>query len=74
MGAQFTGFGDKAIPFLKALDFHQSREWFQENRELFESELREPLGNLVETLAIDQHQRNSGLRGRQIVKPHERIA
>jgi uncharacterized protein (DUF2461 family) len=26
--ATFKGFGEKAIPFLKALDFHQSREWF----------------------------------------------
>jgi uncharacterized protein (TIGR02453 family) len=46
----FQGFGEKAIPFLKALDFHQSREWFQENRDLFERELREPFGDLVETL------------------------
>ncbi|TIX95646.1 MAG: DUF2461 domain-containing protein, partial [Mesorhizobium sp.] len=28
MAAAFSGFGQKAIPFLKALDFHQSREWF----------------------------------------------
>jgi uncharacterized protein (TIGR02453 family) len=48
--AEFRGFGKKAIPFLKALDFHQSREWFQENRALYESELREPLGDLVEAL------------------------
>jgi uncharacterized protein (TIGR02453 family) len=46
----FKGFGEKAIPFLKALDFHQSREWFHENRALYESELREPLGDLVEVL------------------------
>lgn len=25
MTSQFNGFGEKAIPFLKALDFHQSR-------------------------------------------------
>ncbi len=37
--ATFKGFGEKAIPFLKALDFHQSREWFHENRTLFEHEL-----------------------------------
>jgi uncharacterized protein (DUF2461 family) len=29
MEGAFTGFGQKAIPFLKALDFHQSRVWFQ---------------------------------------------
>ncbi|TIX06030.1 MAG: DUF2461 domain-containing protein, partial [Mesorhizobium sp.] len=36
MAGAFKGFGQKAIPFLKALDFHQNREWFQENRDLYE--------------------------------------
>ncbi|PLP60263.1 DUF2461 domain-containing protein [Mesorhizobium loti] len=63
MTGTFTGFGQKAIPFLKALDFHQSREWFQENRDLFESELREPLGNLVETLSERFGAVGLGLRG-----------
>ena len=63
MTETFAGFGQKAIPFLKALDFHQSREWFQENRELFESELREPLGNLVETLSERFGAAGLGLRG-----------
>ncbi|MBC2885925.1 TIGR02453 family protein [Ochrobactrum sp. CM-21-5] len=48
--AQFNGFGEKAIPFLKALDFHQNREWFLENKDLFEQHLKEPLGDLVENL------------------------
>jgi len=48
--APFKGFGDKAIPFLKALDFHQNREWFVENKYLFEEHLKEPLGDLVEEL------------------------
>lgn len=48
--APFNGFGEKAIPFLKALDFHQSREWFVENKDLFEQHLKEPLGDLVEEL------------------------
>ena len=51
MAARFNGFGEKAIPFLKALNFHQSREWFQENRALFEQELREPLGDLIDVLS-----------------------
>jgi uncharacterized protein (TIGR02453 family) len=46
----FTGFGKQALPFLKALDFHQSREWFKENRALYESELEVPRGDLVEAL------------------------
>ncbi len=48
--APFSGFGEKAIPFLKALDFHQNREWFVENKDLFEQQLKEPLGDLVEEL------------------------
>lgn len=48
--APFQGFGDKAIAFLKALDFHQNREWFLENRDIFEKHLKEPLGDLVEEL------------------------
>jgi uncharacterized protein (TIGR02453 family) len=63
MAAHFRGFGEKAIPFLKALDFHQNREWFQENRDLFEKELREPLGDLVEVLTERFGKAGIGLRG-----------
>lgn len=44
----FEGFGDKALPFLKALGFHQDRDWFAENKALYESEVKGPLGDLVE--------------------------
>ncbi|TIP14564.1 DUF2461 domain-containing protein [Mesorhizobium sp.] len=63
MAGVFNGFGQKAIPFLKALDFHQSREWFQENRDLFERELRDPFGDLVETLSERFAGAGLGLRG-----------
>ncbi|TJV10424.1 MAG: TIGR02453 family protein, partial [Mesorhizobium sp.] len=63
MTVAFSGFGQKAIPFLKALDFHQSREWFLENRDLFESELRAPFGDLVETLSERFAAVELGLRG-----------
>ncbi|MHA6643088.1 DUF2461 domain-containing protein [Mesorhizobium sp. A623] len=59
----FQGFGEKAIPFLKALDFHQSREWFLENKDLFERELREPLGDLVDTLTARFAAAGLGLKG-----------
>lgn len=59
----FKGFGEKAIPFLKALDFHQSREWFLENKDLFESALREPLGDLVDTLTARFAVAGLGLKG-----------
>ena len=41
--ARFEGFGPDAFRFLAALDFHQSRDWFVENRPLYEAQLREPL-------------------------------
>jgi AraC family transcriptional regulator, regulatory protein of adaptative response / methylated-DNA-[protein]-cysteine methyltransferase len=44
----FAGFGSKALPFFKALKFHQSREWFEANRATYESAIRGPMGNLVE--------------------------
>lgn len=50
-GASYTGFGDKALPFLKALGFHQNREWFHDNRTIFEEHLNEPRGRLIDDLA-----------------------
>ncbi|OCW58734.1 TIGR02453 family protein [Hoeflea olei] len=47
----YSGFGDKALPFLKALGFHQSREWFQDNRDLFEEHLNAPRARLLDDLA-----------------------
>jgi uncharacterized protein (TIGR02453 family) len=63
MAAVFKGFGEKAVPFLKALNFHQSREWFQENRALFERELREPLGDLIDVLTERFGEAGLGLKG-----------
>jgi uncharacterized protein (TIGR02453 family) len=47
----FAGFGSKALPFFKALKFHQSREWFDGNRETYESAVKGPMGDLVEDVA-----------------------
>jgi uncharacterized protein (TIGR02453 family) len=47
----FRGFGPKALPFLKALAFHQNKEWFEENRATYEADLKTPMGDLVEDLS-----------------------
>jgi uncharacterized protein (TIGR02453 family) len=47
----FQGFGPKALPFLKALGFHQTKEWFDANRATYESDLKTPMGDLVEDLS-----------------------
>jgi len=55
MVARFNGFGPKALAFFKALKFHQSKVWFDENRALYESDVVEPmialLGDLTATFA-----------------------
>ena len=61
--AAFEGFGSKALPFLKALGFHQSRDWFGENRKLYESDLREPLKRLVATVSERFEREDLPLRG-----------
>jgi uncharacterized protein (TIGR02453 family) len=47
----FRGFGPDALPFLKALAFHQTRDWFEANRRTYESDLKTPMGDLVEALS-----------------------
>jgi len=47
----FRGLGADALPFLTALGFHQTKEWFEANREIYETALKEPLGDFVEDLA-----------------------
>ena len=44
----FEGFGPQALPFFKALAFHQTREWFEENRGTYEAAVKAPMGDLVE--------------------------
>jgi uncharacterized protein (TIGR02453 family) len=48
----FQGFGLDALPFFKALAFHQTKAWFEENRETYERQIKTPLGDLIEDLAV----------------------
>lgn len=59
----FVGFGPQALGFLKALGFHQNREWFLENKSLYERDVRGPMAALVTTLAAELAQRGIGLTG-----------
>lgn len=47
----FKGFGPQALPFFKALAFHQSKEWFEANRAIYETQIKEPFGDLIEDLS-----------------------
>ncbi len=59
----FTGFGPKALPFFEALKFHQSREWFEENRSLYENDVLVPMVALIDDLTAAFTKRKIPLRG-----------
>jgi uncharacterized protein (TIGR02453 family) len=59
----FAGFGPKALPFFKALKFHQSREWFEANRETYESAVKGPMGDLVEEVTERLRQTKIPIKG-----------
>ena len=47
----FKGFGPQALPFFKALAFHQTKEWFEANRAIYEAQIKQPFGDLIEELS-----------------------
>lgn len=47
---RFAGFGPKALAFFKALKFHQSKAWFDENRSLYEGHVVAPMVTLLDDL------------------------
>lgn len=59
----FAGFGPQALAFFKALDFHQDRTWFQDNRDLYEREVRGPMAALIADLSAECAARGLPLRG-----------
>jgi uncharacterized protein (TIGR02453 family) len=59
----FQGFGPHALPFFKALAFHQNREWFEENRATYEMQIKAPFGDLIDDLAAALAKADIPLRG-----------
>jgi uncharacterized protein (TIGR02453 family) len=47
-GVAFKGIKPQALRFFRALAFHQTKEWFEANREIYEAEIKAPLGDFVE--------------------------
>jgi uncharacterized protein (TIGR02453 family) len=43
----FSGFPPEALGFLRAVDFHQDRAWFQANKALYDSALQAPFRALM---------------------------
>ncbi|MEN0001534.1 MAG: DUF2461 family protein, partial [Pseudomonadota bacterium] len=44
----FNGFPNDTLKFLKALGFHQDRDWFHANKKLYERAVKNPLGDMFE--------------------------
>jgi uncharacterized protein (TIGR02453 family) len=59
----FQGFRADALPFFKALAFHQSREWFEANRDVYETAIKGPMGDLVEDVAERLRQAKIPIKG-----------
>jgi len=50
--ADFRGFGPGALGFLRRLTRHNTREWFERHRAVYETEVRDPLRALVEEMDV----------------------
>jgi len=61
--AKFKGFSSEGLAFFKALGFHQDREWFHENKSLYESAVREPMIELLASLSERFEKEGIPLRG-----------
>ncbi len=48
----FHGFSAEGFAFLKELDAHQDRAWFEANKAMYENELRVPMAALVASLGL----------------------
>lgn len=74
-GAPFAGFGPRALDFFKALAFHQSKAWFDENRAPYDADVKAPLVALVGELSTMCAGAGLPLRGdaRSIFRLHRDI-
>src|SRR5689334_12173953 len=46
----FPGFSPEALKFLRGLERNNRREWFQPRKEIFETQLKAPMMQLVEAV------------------------
>ncbi|HET7239850.1 MAG TPA: TIGR02453 family protein [Gemmatimonadales bacterium] len=49
---EFRGFRPAALAFLRRLARHNSRDWFERHRPIYETEVRDPLRSLVEEMDV----------------------
>ena len=63
MNPAFDGFGPQALSFFSALAFHQNRHWMEANKALYETDVRRPMGLLLDDLSAELARRDVPLRG-----------
>src|SRR5215471_11902683 len=49
----FTAFPKESLAFLRSLKRNNNREWFQDHKSIYETVLKQPLADLVDSLAVD---------------------
>ena len=59
----FTGFGPKALQFFHELAMNQDRQWFEQNKQVYENEVLRPMSALVVSLAEELARRGIPLTG-----------
>ena len=59
----FTGFGPKALQFFHELAMHNDREWFQDNKLVYEKEVQQPMAALITSLVGELARRGIPLTG-----------
>lgn len=59
----FTGFPPDALGFLRALAVHQSRDWFQAHRDVFDATLHAPMVAFVDAVSVELAARKVPLQG-----------
>lgn len=57
------GFSEETFAFFRALNFHQNREWFQENKAIYDRSVREPMIALLDQLTERFGKEDIPLRG-----------
>ena len=60
----FQGIKPQALRFFRAPGFHQTKEWFEANREIYETEIKAPLGDFVEDVVARARQGENPDQGR----------
>jgi uncharacterized protein (TIGR02453 family) len=63
MAARFTGFGPDLLAFLKGLAANNHKAWFDANRGVYETAVKGPLGDFVETLSAEFAKAKLDLKG-----------